>query len=74
MYMCEWLPWDIIWLLWDMVTMEHDMVAMGLYISLSTVVLNSRIGGKSYGFQKMSCFKNQPCNRLYLKQLAGMHW
>ena len=41
MYMCEWLPWDIIWLLWDMVTMEHDMVAMGLYISLSTVVLNS---------------------------------
>ena len=42
MYMCEWLPWDIIWLLWDMVTMEHDMVAMGLYISLSTVVLNSR--------------------------------
>ena len=32
------------------------------------------IGRKSYGFRKISCFKNQPCNRLYPKKPAGMHW
>ena len=37
-------------------------------ISLSTVVLNSRDCRKLYGFGKILHFKNQPCNRLYLKK------
>ena len=36
-------------------------------LSLSTVVLIVGIGRKLYGFGKNSCFKNQPCNRLYPK-------
>ena len=32
------------------------------------------IGKKLYGFGKISRFKNQPCNRLYPKKPAGMHW
>ena len=32
------------------------------------------IGKKLYSFGKISRFKNQPCNRLYLKKPAGMHW
>ena len=44
-------------------------------ISLSTVVLNSRDWyRKLYDFGKISHFKNQPCNRLYPKKPAGMHW
>ena len=34
--------------------------------SLSTVLIVG-IGGKLYGFWKISRFKNQPCNRLYKK-------
>ena len=45
------------------------------YVSLSTIVLNSR---DWYGFRKILRFQNlvqnQPCNRLYPKKPAGMHW
>ena len=42
--------------------------------SLSTIVLNSRDWSEIVWLPKISCFKNQPCNRLYLKKPAGMHW
>ena len=41
-------------------------------ISLSTIVLNSR--SEIVWFPKISRFKNQPCNRLYPKKTAGIHW
>ena len=51
------------------------MVACDNILSLSTVVLNSiGIGRKLYGFGKVLRFKNQPCNRVYPKKPAGMHW
>ena len=43
-------------------------------VSLSMVVLIVGIDGKLYGFRKILRFKNQPCNRLYPKKPAGMHW
>ena len=41
---------------------------------LSTVVLNSRDWSEIVWLPEISCFKNQPCNRLYLKKPTGMHW
>ena len=43
-------------------------------LSLSTVVLNSRDWSEIVWLLEISCFKNQPCNRLYSKKPAGMHW
>ena len=43
-------------------------------LSLSTVVLNSRDWLEIVWLPKISRFKNQPCNRLYLKKPTGMHW
>ena len=43
-------------------------------ISLSTIVLNSRDWSEIVWLPEISCFKNQPCNRLYLKKATGMHW
>ena len=64
--------------------LEEDIYpTVGKYIiyryiatSLSTIVLYLivGIGTKSYGFRKISCFKNQPCNRFYLKKPAEIHW
>ena len=46
-----------------------------IYISLSTVVLNSRDWWEIiYGFWKISHFKNQPCNRLYPKNRLDGFW
>ena len=43
-------------------------------LSLSTVVLNSRDWSEIVWLLEILCFKNQPCNRLYSKKSAGMHW
>ena len=43
-------------------------------LSLSTIVLNSRDWSEIVWLPKILCFKNQPCNRLYLKKPAGKHW
>ena len=43
-------------------------------LSLSTVVLNSRDWSENVWLPEILRFKNQPCNRLYLKKPAGMHW
>ena len=43
--------------------------------SLNTVVLNNRDWSEIVWLPKISRFKNQRCNRLYLKKKpAGMHW
>ena len=42
-------------------------------VSLSAIVLNSRDWSEIVWLLEMSCFKNQPCNRLYLKNPARMH-
>ena len=39
-----------------------------IYISLSTVVLNSRDWSEIIWLPENLCFKNQPCNRLYPKK------
>ena len=44
------------------------------YISLSTIVLNSRDWSEIVWLPEISHFKNQPCNRLYSKKPDGMHW
>ena len=44
------------------------------HLSLSTVVLNSRDWAEIVWLPEILHFKNQPCNRLYLKKPAGMHW
>ena len=46
---------------------KRELTELIYNISLSTVVLNSRVGGKLYDFQKILRFKNPPCNRLYPK-------
>ena len=38
------------------------------------VVLNSRDWSEIIWLLEISHFKNQPCNRLYPKKPAGMHW
>ena len=45
-----------------------------LQISLSTIVLNSRDWSEIIWLPGILCFKNKPCNRLYSKKPAGMHW
>ena len=45
-----------------------------VYISLNTVVLNSRDWSGIIWLPKIFRFKNQPCNRFYLKKLTGMDW
>ena len=45
-----------------------------LYLSLSTIVLNSRDWSEIVWLPKILHFKNQPCNRLYPKKPAGIHW
>ena len=45
-----------------------------IYISLSTIVLNSRDWSEIIWLSKISRFKNQPCNMLYLKKPTVMHW
>ena len=42
--------------------------------SLSTIVLNSRDWSEIIWLLKNLYFKNQPCNRFYLKKPTGMHW
>ena len=37
-------------------------------------LLNSTDWSEIVWFLEISCFKNQPCNRLYRKKTAGMHW
>ena len=41
-----------------------------IYISLSTIILYSRDWSEIVWLPEI----NQPCNRLYLKKLAGIHW
>ena len=43
-------------------------------ISLSTIVLNSRDWSEIVWLPKILHFNNQPCNRLYPKKPAGIHW
>ena len=43
-------------------------------ISLSMALLSSRECSEIVCFSEISCFKNQPCNGLYPKKSAGMHW
>ena len=38
------------------------------------VILNSRDWSEIVWLLEISYFKNQPCNRLYLKKPTGMHW
>ena len=45
-----------------------------LVIIIIIIIIIVGIGRKSYGFRKILRFKNQPCNRLYPKKPAGMHW
>ena len=45
-----------------------------IYIYIYIYISYIGIGTKSYGFRKISCLKNQPCNRFYPKKPAGMHW
>ena len=47
---------------------------LGGVIKYSSTYLIVVIGGKSYGFRKSLRFKSQPCNRLYPKKPAEMHW
>ena len=44
------------------------------YLSLSTIVLNSRDWSETVWLPEISHFKYQPCNRLYRKKPAGIHW
>ena len=50
------------------------IIIINIVISLSAVVLNSRDWSEIVWLPEISCFKNQPCDRLYLKKSAGMHW
>ena len=43
-------------------------------LSLSTVVFNSRDWSEIVWLPEILRFKNQPCNRLYLKKPAGICW
>ena len=45
-----------------------------IVIPLSTIVLNSRDWSEIVWLPEILCSKNQPCNRLYPKKPAGMHW
>ena len=42
--------------------------------ALSTIVRNSGDWSEIIWLPKFLHFKNQPCNRLYPKKPAGMHW
>ena len=42
-------------------------------VSLSTIILNSRDWSEIVWLPEILHFKNQHCNRLYLKKSAGMH-
>ena len=44
------------------------------YVSSIMVVLNSKDRSKIVWLPEILCFKNQPCNKLYPKKPAGMHW
>ena len=41
---------------------------------ISTKVLSSRDWSEIVWLSEILRFKNQPCNRLYPKKTAGMHW
>ena len=62
---------EYLWVTRGTLHLSGAVVKAQQFISLSTVVFNSR---KLYSFGKISRFKNQPCNRLYPKKPAGMHW
>ena len=49
------------------------MLLTVVVISLSTIVLN-RDWSEIVWLPEISCFNNQPCNRLYLEKPAGIHW
>ena len=49
-------------------------IAHRITLSLSMIVLNSRDWSEIVWLLEISHFKNQPCDRLYLKKPAGMHW
>ena len=51
-----------------------DEINTGEFRVGQNIQLVASIDRKSYGFRKNSRFKNQPCNRLYPKKPAGMHW
>ena len=55
---------------------DHEVptIQIGIKISLSTIVLNRRDWSKIVWILEISCFKNQPRNRLYPKKPTGMHW
>ena len=53
---------------------EVPTVQIGIKISLSTIVLNSRDWSEIVWILEILRFKNQPYNRLYPKKPAGMHW
>ena len=50
-----------------------QVIQKDVMLSLSTVVLNSRDWSEIIWLLENLHFKNQPCNRLYLKKPAGMH-
>ena len=41
---------------------------------LQIVIKYNRDWSEIVWLPRISCFKNQPCNRLYPKKSAGMHW
>ena len=62
-------------LLYVMVSTQPFLASCLLeYISLSTIVFNSRDWSEIVWLPKILHFINQPCNRLYPKKTAGIHW
>ena len=54
----------------NFLTREYSLCS---FLSLSTVVLNSRDWSEIVWLPKNLCFKNQPCNS-FIQKPAGMHW
>ena len=59
---------------WYKTFVIHWISSLSTVVSLSMVVLNSRDWSEIVWLPEILCFKNQPCNKLYLKKPAGMHW
>ena len=56
------------------ILIKNNFILLSKSLSLSTVVLNSRDWREIVWLLENLHFKNQPCNRLYSKKLAEMHW
>ena len=68
------LPPSMLSIFARMHTYVHVCIYIYIYIYIYTIVLNSRDWSEIAWLPEIFHFKNQPCDRLYLKKPAGMHW